>query len=679
MRKLTVSIFLLLSSVSFSQYVPEWAQSTYVEQLRFSVSLFTTDQNNNIYLASYKEDNVYRYNVVVAKFNSNGAFQWIKEYSPRIYRYDQPVGIHCDNLGNVYVVCETHEDIPSDNTKFFILKFSSSGSLIGEYIHDMQNRYLHIYSTAIDNSANIYLTGHITCEPQSNVYRDSIFTAKINSNCTLVWQKNYKGPMDEGHISKKLKVDASGNVYVTGMQSGINYWWNTVLLKYSPSGTLLWSQAHSFDPNNSEEANDLALDNNQNIYITGFQNFGQGNDSSKVTLLKYNPSGQLQWANTYNNSPINTEQGRKLLIDNNNIYIYCDIPGENKLLKVNQNGQQQWAYTTPLSTKDIYFDNNKNVLISGVQTAYFRSEAALQRINPLGTSDWISGFSYNGSGGDIFYDLKVNSDNSILASGYHNGEILAVKLVTSIPNSLTSIKNNINKSIIDNQYTYDTITFNLPASSYVKNVYITIDTILHPNIGDLDISLIHSGKEDTIIFRRGGLSDNYINTNLGDTSVLQICSIAAPYTGYFKPCKPLSQFMNLNAGGPWILKIRDRAVSNTGTLNAWKLNVQYEYPIGITQISSEVPQKYMLSQNYPNPFNPVTNIRFDIPKHTGRSNTVVKVFDILGRELATLVNELVQPGQYEVTWDASAYPSGVYFYRLVTGEFSESKKMILVK
>ena len=96
----------------------------------------------------------------------------------------------------------------------------------------------------------------------------------------------------------------------------------------------------------------------------------------------------------------------------------------------------------------------------------------------------------------------------------------------------------------------------------------------------------------------------------------------------------------------------------------------------ISQINSNVPEKYSLSQNYPNPFNPTTNIRFDLPKS---GSVKLVVFDALGREVATLVNEKLAPGTYEVDWNGSSYTSGVYFYKLMTGDFVETKKMLLVK
>jgi hypothetical protein len=91
---------------------------------------------------------------------------------------------------------------------------------------------------------------------------------------------------------------------------------------------------------------------------------------------------------------------------------------------------------------------------------------------------------------------------------------------------------------------------------------------------------------------------------------------------------------------------------------------------------STLPTEYGLSQNYPNPFNPTTNIRFEI---VDLEFVSLKIFDVLGREVATLMNEEKPKGNYNVTWDASHMPSGVYFYHLTTDNFSQVKKMLLIK
>jgi hypothetical protein len=99
-------------------------------------------------------------------------------------------------------------------------------------------------------------------------------------------------------------------------------------------------------------------------------------------------------------------------------------------------------------------------------------------------------------------------------------------------------------------------------------------------------------------------------------------------------------------------------------------------PVGIEPIGSEIPAEFSLYQNYPNPFNPSTTIRFNIPISGYVS---LKVYDILGNEAATLVSENLNPNTYEVKWEPEGLASGVYFYKLISSDFVDVKKMILVK
>jgi photosystem II stability/assembly factor-like uncharacterized protein len=116
-------------------------------------------------------------------------------------------------------------------------------------------------------------------------------------------------------------------------------------------------------------------------------------------------------------------------------------------------------------------------------------------------------------------------------------------------------------------------------------------------------------------------------------------------------------------------------VTSTGNTDSINFYLRYLY-VGIKKIGSEVPSEFKLFQNYPNPFNPVTNIKYQI---TNNKLVTLKIYDILGKEVAVLVNEKQSPGVYEVTFDCSMLPSGVYFYKLTSGDFSEIKKAILIK
>ncbi|MGB5288736.1 MAG: YCF48-related protein [Ignavibacteriaceae bacterium] len=116
------------------------------------------------------------------------------------------------------------------------------------------------------------------------------------------------------------------------------------------------------------------------------------------------------------------------------------------------------------------------------------------------------------------------------------------------------------------------------------------------------------------------------------------------------------------------------------TIDGWHTIIVKGTLSDVEQIDSK-PEKFLLYQNYPNPFNPTTKIKFEIPGQARNGITLVtlKVYDILGREIANLVNEEKPAGSYEVNFDGTNFTSGVYFYTLTAGDFSSTKKLVLLK
>jgi hypothetical protein len=136
-----------------------------------------------------------------------------------------------------------------------------------------------------------------------------------------------------------------------------------------------------------------------------------------------------------------------------------------------------------------------------------------------------------------------------------------------------------------------------------------------------------------------------------------------------------SNFPRIAVSGPIVHVVwQDERYSSSNTEICYKRNLTGN--IGIKNISTEIPSAFSLEQNYPNPFNPVTKIKFDIPKS---AYTEIKIYDNLGRDVYTLVSQGLTAGKYEVEWNASNYPSGVYYYKITAGDYSETKKMVLVK
>ena len=161
----------------------------------------------------------------------------------------------------------------------------------------------------------------------------------------------------------------------------------------------------------------------------------------------------------------------------------------------------------------------------------------------------------------------------------------------------------------------------------------------------------------------------------------------------------------LNAGDTMRILFGQMAARGTNNVNsvtklkdlcrAAKLIYETNFPVSVFNISNEVPATFALMQNYPNPFNPVTRIRFGVAQPSPRLKpfsspqrltdlqrgtlVVLKVYDMLGREVRTLVNEMLEPGTYEVRFDGSGLNSSVYFYRLTAGDFTETRKMVMLK
>ena len=127
----------------------------------------------------------------------------------------------------------------------------------------------------------------------------------------------------------------------------------------------------------------------------------------------------------------------------------------------------------------------------------------------------------------------------------------------------------------------------------------------------------------------------------------------------------------------------DSVITINNIINPITETARWTQLIGINNISANIPKEYKLYLNYPNPFNPVTKIKFDIPvcHSCGGRNPIFKliIYDALGREVETLVNQQMNAGSYIVDFNGTKFASGIYFYRLQSAEFTDVKKLVLLK
>jgi len=203
------------------------------------------------------------------------------------------------------------------------------------------------------------------------------------------------------------------------------------------------------------------------------------------------------------------------------------------------------------------------------------------------------------------------------------------------------------------------------------------DVITHKNFAGSDFMGVWSSTNSGF---------NWTQTSLNNVSVNAMVTYGTNniFAGTFSG----GIYVSANNGSNWLQ--RNEGLSNTNIVSlaivgstmfaVTNNNLLWKRPlseiVNVQNIGTEIPSAYSLSQNYPNPFNPSTVVRFSL---SVVSNVVLKVYDVSGREVETLVNEQLQPGTYSTQWNASAYSSGVYFYKIRAGEFTETKRMLLIK
>jgi subtilisin-like proprotein convertase family protein len=285
---------------------------------------------------------------------------------------------------------------------------------------------------------------------------------------------------------------------------------------------------------------------------------------------------------------------------------------------------------------------------------------------------------------DINGTFNIGVPNKCRLSGYWNENVTGAISGSFVPHPTTiNRRDNDNafpvgyavrtpqKYLIFNVSTYDTI--NIPGNVSLTDIEVFL-SVHQPYINSTTATLTAPNGQERILLNNNGGPGGSALTFLKDGSP-SLSSFNSPWSHLAAPNQALGTFNNTNVQGRWILKITNGAVGYTGRLLGWGLRINNTVS-AIQQISNNIPGEYKLYQNYPNPFNPETVIKFDMPKD---ADVKIIVFDMLGRKVTTLVNEFKQAGSYEINFDASGLSSGMYFYKIETGGFADTKKLLLIK
>jgi hypothetical protein len=523
-----------------------------------------------------------------------------------------------------------------------------------------------------------------------------VFLLLINTDFSYdLWQKTY-GSSEVDYATCIINT-FDGGFAVSGYKYSIpganNY--DICLLKLRQDGSLQW--VRTFGGANEENAFCVIQTSDSSYVVAGStKSFGQGYED--MLIVKLNSAGELIWARTIGGTEMDVATTLKQTADSGYILAgYSASHAVNGLMivKISESGNVVWSKIVGnasdgwLSSSIILTADGGYGIACTIDSVHGRSDMCFIIINELGLLKWS--WVIGGTEDDQAFSVCQTRDNGYALAGFSNSfgagnpDLYIVKL--SVAGNLEwtrtiggwnddygiSIMNSADGNLI---IAGECATF---GNGWFDMYIIKLDTkgrlLWNKTVGGIEIEAIRSIVSE---YEGGYVAvGRTYSFGSGESDMFLVKTDSIGYTcGYSTVPNP-----HIDSGGT-LLKIPVNSIDFTPLVTSVSLNMYSSNTFATLcltefQPNSElIPESFSLHQNYPNPFNPITKIKFDIPKS---SNTKILIYDVLGKLIATLVNENLKPGSYEVEWDGSWYASGVYFYSLVTDEFVETKRMVLIK
>lgn len=606
---------------------------------------------------------------------SQVAQQWVRLHNGTGNGNDAGYTIELDASGNVYMA-GTSYNTGGTGFDYMIIKYDPAGNVLWTRNYNNTANDTDIAtSMTIDGTGNIYVTGR--SKGAGTAY--DIATVKYNSSGTLQWTQRYNNSaVNLNDLPKKIKIDNSGNLYIAGQSYGTNI--DCITIKLNPStGDTTWVRRYTGYPSNDDYPTDLAIDNlgNPCISATALINI------QTYLVFKYNTSGVLQWFDNLagqgetfagsiecdNTGNIFVSGGYKIsccyrlyarkynsvgtvmwtnldfipdfsyitdmTLDDSNSIIICvhDLTGSQggviHLYKFSTFGDFRWQVNTDYNApyefpSSMTLGDSGSIFVTGGQGTN-GGDYITMKYNRQGVVQWAQNFNTGGSLFDRGYAIKVDNGGDVYVTGEGNSDITTIR------------------------YT-----------QYLPSVPILFSPANNAGNQPLSLSLVWLKSTSAVNYRVQLSTDSLFNTLVLNDSTLT---------------DSMRTVTGLNYSTNYWWRVNAKNILGTSFYSQiWKFTTVA--PVGIHPVSNSIPEEFKLYPNHPNPFNPSTVINFDLPVN---SFAKLIVYDLLGRETATLVNEQLNAGKYEIIFDAAKYADGVYFYRLQTESFSSVKKMVLLK
>lgn len=424
-----VAALILISSFLYAETVEEQWVSRYNGSANAfdGATCLTVDNAGNLYVGGSSFQTGTSRDMLTIKITPAGDTAWVRKYNGNINGGDYIFAIAVDVSGNVYVTGR------SDNggttlSDFTTIKYNSSGvqQWVAMY-NGPANGIDEAEAIKVDNSGNVYVTGR---SPGVNTSID-IATVKYNSQGVEQWVMRFNGTSNSYDYPYDMTLTPAGDVAIAGMSINAGSGSDFTVLKYSSAGTLLWSKVFN-NPgvNGGDYAKAIVSDPSGNIIAAGYVDNGPVNKYDFITI-KYSPDGAVQWQNLYNSGSGVTELANDVALDNaGNVFVtgggYSAVSSQDSnfiTVKYNSSGIFQWAamYDGPANSVDVarsvVVDGQGNAYITGGSGSLAGDDYATIKYSPAGAMLWIKRYNGPGNGNDYTNSIAINSLGDVYVTG----------------------------------------------------------------------------------------------------------------------------------------------------------------------------------------------------------------------------------------------------------------------